>query len=550
MADTVIVALPSEDEKVNKISSEQVAHLTICYLGDQSGNDQLPEIVEYVEHAAKQLSPFYASVDHRGELGPDLADVLFFEPNGWDMKRVREFRYFLLQNDAIRRAYDSVDQHPEWLPHLTLGYPETPAVVDPNDDPPHFYGIQFDRIAVWIGDFQGPEFRLRYEDHAMEVAMSSMTTAQRGEQAVAELFHHGTKGMKWGVRKAEGAQSKANAVQKRADAMSARADRRSSKPGSRAESQKADKLQKEADRLQRRADKKWNKVDAKWEKSIYSTSGAVKVHNAMADHFNQRIEAINAKHPDADWSKGEDAPEWKSYMDDVMKLQDASYSHAVTSVHGNSPSGKKKAVYISDENGERIEVKSVDVKHADGNEPDLVILLKRDDMGRVLEMNTAKEMTMSHTAIAENGAHFASAIFEDDFDAAIHYGKKGMKWGVTTVDRASSVTKTQNTLPRRGAKEITVSQKKAGTFVKSKGGQRHVATDEAVKAQAGRQKAKKSTTDSLTNDELKATVERMRLEQEFHKLARKTERQSIGQKVAEALFGKIGESVIDKAKSA
>ena len=29
MADTVIVALPSEDEKVNKISSEKKAHLTI-----------------------------------------------------------------------------------------------------------------------------------------------------------------------------------------------------------------------------------------------------------------------------------------------------------------------------------------------------------------------------------------------------------------------------------------------------------------------------------------------------------------------------------------
>lgn len=112
-----------------------------------------------------------------------------------------------------------------------------------------------------------------------------------------------------------------------------------------------------------------------------------------------------------------------------------------------------------------------------------------------------------------------------DYETYIeHYGVKGMKWGVTTVDRASTVTLTREKKALLNSKDVTVTQRRAGTYVKTKGGKRQKASDDAVKAHAGRQKAKKSTTDALTNDELKAVVERLRLEQEYAKLDAKVKR--------------------------
>lgn len=314
MPGVAIVALPAEDEKVNKISSEKKAHLTLLFLGE---TELSADAILYIQHAASQLSPVYMNSDYRGPLGPDEADVLFLEKNGWDdYRRISEFRHHLLLNDEIRRAYDSIPQYSEWTPHVTLGYPESPANVDPEDDPPRFFGMHFDRIAVWVEDSDGPEFRLRYEDHSMEVAMSSMTTAERGAHAADEIFH---------------------------------------------------------------------------------------------------------------------------------------------------------------------------------------------------------------------------------------YGVKGMKWGVTNVDRSSSPQVLQDVPGKKGATAVTVSQRKSGTLVKTKGGERHKATDDAVKAAAARQKAKKSTTDALTNDELKAAVERMNLEQQYVKLAKKTDRRSAGQRFVESLLG-IHREIADATK--
>lgn len=195
---TVIVALPSLGDSIYKISSEKVPHLTLLFLG----NAQLSEeAVLYVQHACAELSPFDLSVDHRGILGPDEADVAFFSKTSYDMSRVRDFRHYLLLNDEIKRAYDSVEQYPEWTPHLTLGYPATPAKE--GEEVKRYHYVEFDRVAVWTGDYTGPEFQLEYADYnsGMDVAMSDISTVDRGEAAANELFHYGVKGMRWGVRK-------------------------------------------------------------------------------------------------------------------------------------------------------------------------------------------------------------------------------------------------------------------------------------------------------------------------------------------------------------
>lgn len=184
-----IVALPVQDSHVWKISSEKVPHLTLLMLGDNVKN--LPRIDQFLEHASKTaLQRFYMTVDRRGTLGEKKADVLFFDKH--DKLVPAEFRRQLLTHPDIFAAYNSTEQFPEWLPHLTLGYPETPAKPDDREYP-GVHSVIFDRIALWTGDYEGREYQLSNEDGPV-AAMSDAVA--RGANF---LEHYGVKGMKWGV---------------------------------------------------------------------------------------------------------------------------------------------------------------------------------------------------------------------------------------------------------------------------------------------------------------------------------------------------------------
>lgn len=108
-----------------------------------------------------------------------------------------------------------------------------------------------------------------------------------------------------------------------------------------------------------------------------------------------------------------------------------------------------------------------------------------------------------------------------------HYGVKGMKWGVRRTDAQLAA-----------AREVSVTQKKPGTYVKTSGGKGLPASDDAVKAAVGRQKAKASSTDALSNAELRQVVERMNLESQYQRLSFESDRRSVGQKFVAGLLGK------------
>lgn len=181
-----LVALPEMESRVWKLSSEKVPHLTILFLGENLENAN--RALSFIKHVSDvTLSPFYLDVDRRGVLGEKNADVLFLKNS--NVNRVADFRRYLLNDPDIKAAYESVDQYPQWTPHLTMGYPETPAKQDDLD-----YGIHsvlFDRIALWEDDYEGAEFPLTQIDTETELAM-----AERGRNF---LEHYGVKGMKWGV---------------------------------------------------------------------------------------------------------------------------------------------------------------------------------------------------------------------------------------------------------------------------------------------------------------------------------------------------------------
>jgi hypothetical protein len=180
MSSVAIVAIPAQSSWVRNVSSEKVPHLTLLYLGEEPLGTNSQQILEYVEHASSLLKVFWLPIDRRGKLGPKKADVLFFNK---DYSSIADFRDHLLSNDRIHALYSSVEQYDEWTPHLTLGFPESPAHSSPVLDE----GVVFDSIAVWTGEYSGPSFKLKLMPE-METFMS-------------DLQHYGVKGMRWGVRR-------------------------------------------------------------------------------------------------------------------------------------------------------------------------------------------------------------------------------------------------------------------------------------------------------------------------------------------------------------
>lgn len=194
MGNVAIVAIPEKEDYVWKLSSEKIPHMTLLNLGDALSDDDIAHVMEYIDHAANMsLTRFYMSVERRGPLGPNEADVLFFDKGscGPEMAAaIDRFRSYLLREDKIKTAYDVAPQYEDWTPHLTLGYPESPAKPDLREYS-GIHGMTFDKIALWVDDYAGPEFELA--SHASALAMSA-TDDESLEQS-------GVKGMRWGIRK-------------------------------------------------------------------------------------------------------------------------------------------------------------------------------------------------------------------------------------------------------------------------------------------------------------------------------------------------------------
>lgn len=137
----LIVFLPAEDDPVNDISSEDAAHVTTVWFGKDNPALSVDAVKSDVEKVAKTIPPFTVKVAERGELGDERADVLFLDGDG-----IAHQRDALLTSQPIVDAMNAVEQYPNWTPHLTLGYPENPALEGdvPTD-------ITIDRLALWVG---------------------------------------------------------------------------------------------------------------------------------------------------------------------------------------------------------------------------------------------------------------------------------------------------------------------------------------------------------------------------------------------------------------
>lgn len=201
------------------------------------------------------------------------------------------------------------------------------------------------------------------------------------------LAHHGVKGMKWGVRKAE-----------------AHVDRATARRAAKAE-----------------------KSEQKWEKRGVKTSAMLKAHNSAAREMNTvHVNRINSKpeYAKVNLDKDSTSPLAQKYMrefsDTFTKIMTNDYERQ----QGASPTGKRRVEFYADDNG-GISYRLQDLRHADDPEP--------------------------YPVTVENGKISGLEISELAHDFLAHYGVKGMKWGVRRDNPSGSgpqeVTITKN---RRG----------------------------------------------------------------------------------------------------
>lgn len=464
MSNLVIVAIPEEDDRVWKVSSEKVPHLTLLYLGDSNAVDNLQQIVEFVEHAATTtLNRFYLPVDRRDVLGADDADVLFFKKGRYDFKAIRDFRATLLQDNNIKTAYDKATQiEGPWLPHLTLGYPATPANPMPDNWGEKFYNVEFTKIAVWVSDYDGPEFLLKDwwdEQESLETApgdfaMSDVT--KTGEEVVAALFEHsGVKGMKWGVRKAvAGTKAVGRTADNTVFALGTRDERL-------------------IQGITKNAGKALKKQDLPEIK---------KKHGAAGKKINRLKDPLSA--------------ESKAYRKDVKeaylkRLEEA--ANAVTNVQGNRR-------YTLKENGKpntkkyRWKVRVEKIQHAANGIDEFDIHPVFDADGWIIDFEDAVD-EMAQTAL------YGEAFVE----GLTHIGVKGMKWGQRKTPPAPVAAMATSKVPHGDKRK---------TKIQVEGGNNHPAHEDAIKVAEAKVKLAKSGPAALSNQELRDVANRVQLEQQ------------------------------------
>lgn len=142
-----IMLIPAEGDPINAASSEDGAHVTAIWMGKDGLDPDLAASIhlDVREYAADLDGPVVVPVAGRGVLGDDEADVAYLEPTD----SLVALRDGLLDygRGNVRAAFEAAEQYPEWTPHVTLGYPETPALGEYDATE-----VVFDRIGLWLGN--------------------------------------------------------------------------------------------------------------------------------------------------------------------------------------------------------------------------------------------------------------------------------------------------------------------------------------------------------------------------------------------------------------
>ena len=327
------------------------------------------------------------------------------------------------------------------------------------------------------------------------------------------LEHHGVKGMKWGVRKNRQGKVRARTTMSR----SARKDRDElldMTGGTSVEGKASKKFVKKYNKTYRRAQFKIRKSirninnDAKYKDQDFRKDSKLRneYYSDISKAITQQLNASAAKH-------GRMRKVQLSFDVDVSKSMEPSWSI-------------KQKENFTGRRAEREEAKtaSKSFSHADTDSDPVKVTY--DDMGYIIDIE------IDESYFPEELEH-SDAAFVDDFlmsalvtdDSLEHHGIKGMKWGVRKPRSSSGASPASRASVPRTRK---VQKTRSPSYKKP------------------------TKTDLLSNDELRRSNERLRLEKEYNTLISEVKRQnrSKGQKFLQDTVMKIGQEIVkDVVKS-
>lgn len=201
MANTkaAIVAVPRPLDPIRLIGSEE-KHATLLYFGDTTTlpSEAKQTLLDSVEMVCGFVFQVREEILNISRLGPEVPPALVAMTSRQSFAQIRSL---LKMNPAIVEYLKNAEQFPSFTPHVTLGYPDYAEEVILRSLAQTLYMIEFDRLSVWWGD-ERFDFKLN-GDKMWDADTDVAKVAHAFDKYLEEhLEHSGTKGMKWGVRRA------------------------------------------------------------------------------------------------------------------------------------------------------------------------------------------------------------------------------------------------------------------------------------------------------------------------------------------------------------